>query len=231
MFKTVKGVFDRALAALKRGAKSIVGRIKAFHLTRDQWRRIGAYAALAALLVILGAASSAYRAKRQAAPVEEPPARTVLSARAEPLLPTPEPTPEPIVWVWPLEGEIVGAYSPDEPVWSKTLEQWQTHAALDIAGSPGEVVYACRDGVVADAWCDRVWGNVIAIDHADGYRSVYAGLNTLKLVEVGVEVKAGDVISAVGPSLPCEADLPAHIHFELTQDGAPVDFEAMMKAE
>ncbi|MBR1820842.1 MAG: M23 family metallopeptidase, partial [Clostridia bacterium] len=128
-----------------------------------------------------------------------------------------------------LEGEIVGAYSPELPVWSGTLSQWQTHPALDIAGTPGEAVYACRDGVVSDAWHDRLWGNVIVIDHADGYQSTYAGLNTLNLAEVGQAVAAGDVISAVGPSLPCEADQPAHIHFQLTWNGEPADFEALVK--
>ena len=41
--------------------------------------------------------------------------------------------------------EILAEYAPDAPVWSETLGQWQTHPALDIAGSPGEAVYACRD--------------------------------------------------------------------------------------
>lgn len=202
--------------------------MRSVHLTRAQWGKVGGYAALALLLVILGVASSAYRSRHHAQEAEAPSARAAISARAEAAWPTPAPTPEPIQWVWPIEGEIVGAYSPDAPVWSRTLEQWQTHPALDLAGVPGEAVYACRDGVIADAWTDRVWGNAIAIDHADGYRSFYAGLNTIRLVDVGATVSAGDVISAVGPSLPCEADLPAHIHFELTRDGAPVDFEAMM---
>ena len=55
-------------------------------------------------------------------------------------------------------------YAPDAPVWSETLGQWQTHPALDIAGSPGEAVYACREGVVSEAWSDRLWGNVVVID-------------------------------------------------------------------
>lgn len=214
MFGKIKAFYQRARSWLSARARAI---------SREQWGRIGYYAALALLLVALGAASHAYR-NRTAAPVTQPSARTALSAKAEVHLPTPEPTQEPVRWVWPIEGEIVGEYMPDEPVWSATLEQWQTHPALDIAGSPGEAVYACRDGEIADAWCDRLWGNVIAIDHSDGWQSRYCGLNTLNLVEVGQQVKAGDVISAVAPSVPCEADLPAHIHFELTKDGEAAEF-------
>lgn len=207
-------LWNRALETLKRA-------------NRAQWGRIAYYAALALLLVALGAASHAYRNRNAAAIVQES-AQTALSARAELPLTTPEPTVEPVPWTWPLEGEIVGEYAPNEPVWSATLEQWQTHPGIDIAGSPGEAVYACRDGEISDAWCDRLWGNVIVIDHDDGWQSVYRGVNTLKLVEVGQRVSAGDVISAVAPSLPCEADLPAHIHFELTHGGESVDFQSIL---
>lgn len=217
------------LNRIKQACGGAIGRLsrRIGAVSRAQWGRAAYYAGLALLLALLGAASHAYRAKLSQ-PVEPPPAREALSAQAEPLLPTPEPTPEPVVWAWPLEGEIVGEYAPDAPVWSGTLMQWQTHPALDIAGSPGEAVYACRDGVVADAYHDRLWGNVIVLEHGDGYRSTYCGLNTLNLVEVGQSVAVGDVLSAVAPSVPCEADLPAHIHFELTQAGETADFQALL---
>ena len=196
-------------------------------LSREQWGRLAWYAGMAVLLAVLGAASHAYR-ERLAAPARPAPAESAISVQAEPPRPTPAPAPEPLRWAWPLEGEIIGAYSPDEPVWSGTLMQWQTHPALDIAGAPGEAVYACRDGVVADAYHDRLWGNVIVIDHGDGCVSTYRGLNTLNLVEVGQEVDAGEVISAVAPNVPCESDLPAHIHFEWTSGGEAGDFEEMI---
>lgn len=190
--------------------------------------KAGYYAALVCLLALLGSASYAYRSQGQT-PREEPARQAV--QRTEPALQAflPEPTPEPARWIWPLEGEIVGAYSPDAPVWSSTLTQWQTHAGLDIAGSPGEAVYACADGTVADAWKDALWGNVIVIDHGDGYRSTYASVNTLNLVRAGDAVCAGDVISAVGQSAACESELGWHLHFALERDGEPVDFEALTR--
>ncbi len=220
MLERIKAFFNNTTDRMRSGLKAV---------SREQWGRVGYYAALALLLVALGAASSAYRGRRLAPKEREPVVQTALSARAEAVLPTTEPTPAPAEWVWPLEGEIIGEYSPDEPVWSATLEQWQTHPALDIAGSPGEAVYAVRDGEICDAWCDRLWGNVIVIDHEDGWQSVYRGLNTLNLARIGDTVKAGDVISAVAPTVPCEADLAPHIHFELTRDGQDADFAQMMR--
>ena len=195
-------------------------------LNRETMSKAGYYAALAALLVILGCASHAYRARRtEAAQVPEPRV-PVLAARST-AIPTPRPTPEPEIWQWPLEGEIIGEYAPDAPVWSRTLSQWQTHPALDIAALPGEAVCACADGTVVDAWQDALWGNVIVIGHEDGYESTYANLNTLNLVGVGDVGSRGEVISSVGSSAACEGSMPWHLHFALTKDGAPVDFAGL----
>lgn len=190
--------------------------------------RLGFYAALALLLTLLGLASHAYRersAERARADAVDAPKPVAAMRQSESAS---EPEADAPKWVWPLEGEIIGAYSPGEPVWSDTLGQWQNHPALDIAGTPGEAVFACADGTVSDAWSDRLWGNVIVIAHEDGYASTYAGVNTLKLVSPGDAVAAGDVISAVGAGAESEADLPAHLHFELKRDGESVDIRDLI---
>jgi len=215
------------LEGIKSSIKGAWRALRGACVSRKALGRVGYYAALAALLAILGLASYAYRARIGRATGGAPQPPEVLSVQAQAVPATPEPTPEPERWLWPLEGEIIQPYSPVTPVWSRTMEQWQTHAALDIVGSPGEAVYACRDGEVADAWSDRLWGNVITIDHGDGYQSTYAGLNTLNMVSVGERVRAGQVIGSVGQSAACEADAGWHLHFELTLDGAPEDFAAL----
>ena len=192
-------------------------------------RRAGYYMGLALLLALLGLGSHAWRTRGRDsgdAPVEPP--RAAMAVGIPTPGPAPSATPQPPLWDWPLRGEILAEYSPDAPVWSETLGQWQTHPALDIAGSPGEAVYACREGVVSEAWSDRLWGNVVVIDHDDGYRSSYAGLNTLKLVKEGDAVELGQVIGSVGQSAACEAERGWHVHFGLTRDGAPVDFRALV---
>ena len=211
--KRIRRVAERSGEALKQGHALITALLPS--------GRAGSYIALAALLALLGAGTYALRTGGTDVSLEpvQPP-RAALAVQNP--VPTPQPSPEPEIWAWPVEGEVLAAYS-DAPVWSDTLGQWQTHAAIDIAAAPGEAVYACRDGVVADAWSDRLWGNVIVLDHGDGWQSTCAGLNTLNLVAVGERVGKGVIISAAAPSVPCEADLPAHVHFTLTKEGETVD--------
>ena len=189
----------------------------------------GAMRSLAALALVLLLGAASVSARRQL--TAGSPAQTQTREAAAALLPagqaaTPEPTatPEPARWQWPVAGEILGAYSPEALVWSDTMGQWQAHPALDIAAAPGEAVCACADGTVADAWQDRLWGDVIVLDHGDGWRSTYANLNTLNLVTVGASVRKSDVISAVGRTADCESGMDWHLHFALEKDGAPVDF-------
>ncbi len=218
------GLFEKAARMVRNTLNSIACRVRG--LSRGQRARVCYYVALAALLALLGSASYAYRT-REKWPDPEP-AQTYTSAVAvHSAEPEPVPTPAPAEWLWPLSGEIIGEYAPDTTVWSSTLGQWQTHPAVDIAGSPGEAVCACADGTVADAWQDALWGNVIRISHPGGYTSTYANLNTLNLVEIGRAVSAGDVISAVGQSACCESEMPWHLHFSIEREGEPVDFAAL----
>ena len=130
-----------------------------------------------------------------------------------------------------LNGEILVPCSQNEPVWFASLGQWQIHAALDIAGAPGEAIRACGDGIVGEAWKDPLWGNSIRLEHADGFVSTYSNLNTLNLVQTGSAVMAGDVIGSVGRSAAVESELPWHLHFEMRCGDTAVDFERLMSGE
>lgn len=237
MLESMKQRMDNMWRRLAGWGEAAASGAVAFARCREKRRRLGYYTGLALLLTLLGVGSHAWRTRGASdAPESGEAPRAAALARIPTLAPAPflEPmppaTPEPVRWVWPLEGEILSGYSPDAPVWSQTLAQWQTHAALDIAGSPGEAVYACRDGTVAEKWSDRLWGNVIVIEHDEGYRSTYAGLNTLEMVNEGDSVEAGQVIGSVGQSAVCEAELGWHLHFELARAGESVDFRKLSVA-
>jgi murein DD-endopeptidase MepM/ murein hydrolase activator NlpD len=88
------------------------------------------------------------------------------------------------------------------------------HLGIDIAGVPGNPVYAVDNGVVTYAgWSDSGYGNVIVIDHGNGWLSLYGHLSDASLtVNCGSFVKQGDTIAAVGAT---GNTTGPNLHFEL----------------
>ena len=89
------------------------------------------------------------------------------------------------------------------------------HRAIDIAGSIGNPVYAVDDGVVVYSnWNEHGYGNLIVIDHGNGWQSVYAHLdNYLKFC--GQNVKQGEQIGMLGTT---GNSTGPHLHFELRHE-------------
>lgn len=86
------------------------------------------------------------------------------------------------------------------------------HLGLDFAGNEGEGVYASDAGVVVYAgWNDYGYGNMVMIDHGNGFQSLYAHLSALN-VGCGQSVGQGDVVGAVGST---GRSSGPHLHFEL----------------
>jgi murein DD-endopeptidase MepM/ murein hydrolase activator NlpD len=86
------------------------------------------------------------------------------------------------------------------------------HRGLDFAGNEGEAVYAADAGVIVYAgWNNYGYGNMIMIDHGNGFQSLYAHLSALN-VGCGQSVGQGEVIGAVGNT---GRSSGAHLHFEL----------------
>lgn len=86
------------------------------------------------------------------------------------------------------------------------------HNGLDFAGNEGEGVYAVDAGVVVYAgWNDYGYGNMIMIDHGNGFQSLYAHLSALN-VGCGQSVGQEEVVGAVGST---GRSSGPHLHFEL----------------
>ncbi len=93
------------------------------------------------------------------------------------------------------------------------------HHGLEIGIASGQPVRAVFDGrVVFSSWF-RGYGQMIVIDHADGYLSLY-GQVAERLVVAGQEVHQGDVIARSGDS--GTLDSPG-LYFEIRHDGKPED--------
>ncbi|NWF63542.1 MAG: M23 family metallopeptidase [Chloroflexi bacterium] len=86
------------------------------------------------------------------------------------------------------------------------------HNGLDFAGNTGEAVYASDAGVIVYAgWNDYGYGNMIMVDHGNGFQTLYAHLSALN-VGCGQSVGQGEVIGAVGST---GRSSGSHLHFEI----------------
>lgn len=99
------------------------------------------------------------------------------------------------------------------------------HKGLDLRVPVGTPVQAARDGVVVSAESWRGYGLVVILRHGDGWTSRYAHLNGFE-VRPGEQVLAGQVIATSGQS--GNATGP-HLHFEIRQNGVPVDPVAFLQ--
>ena len=90
---------------------------------------------------------------------------------------------------------------------------------LFIKTSEGSEVKSVASGRVVFADWLRGFGNLLIVDHGDGYMSLY-GNNQALLKKVGETVKGGDTIAAVGNSGGNET---AGLYFELRHRSKPFD--------
>ena len=113
-----------------------------------------------------------------------------------------------------------------------TTERWlsgyhynpNVHPAIDIAGSIGNQVWASDSGVVVySGWSNYGYGNLVVIDHGNGWQTLYSHLNNI-FVGCGQSVFQGDVIGGLGTTGNSSGP---HLHFEMIYAGVkvnPMDF-------
>ncbi len=153
-------------------------------------------------------------------PTVIPTAVPLPSATAEP---TKKPASAPSKVAPPVEGEIIFGYAVDKLLYSVTLDQWTTHAAVDIKADAGTSVKCVFAGTVERVNKDDALGCSVTVSHANGRSTLYANLGEDVRVKVGDRVNAGDVLGTVGTSAISECALPPHLHFAITVDGVSKD--------
>ena len=113
---------------------------------------------------------------------------------------------------WPVSGSLLASYGGRMP-------DGRRSDGVLIAAAAGTAVKAVADGTVVFADWMTGYGNILIIDHGNGYMSLYAHNDGL-LRDAGDTVKRGDTVASVGTS--GGQDSPA-LYFELRRDGAPVN--------
>jgi murein DD-endopeptidase MepM/ murein hydrolase activator NlpD len=95
------------------------------------------------------------------------------------------------------------------------------HSGIDIAAAYGREVDAVSEGRVAFAGTAPGYGNTVVIEHPGGATTRYAHLAAVDVYK-GERVQAGEAIGTVGQT---GRSTGPHLHFELLQDGRPVNPE------
>jgi murein DD-endopeptidase MepM/ murein hydrolase activator NlpD len=93
------------------------------------------------------------------------------------------------------------------------------HTGIDIAVPLGSAVSAVAEGVVTYAGQREGYGNVVEIDHGNGYMTRYAHNGAL-LVHPGERVGVGQEIATAGST---GRSTGPHVHFEVWYKGAVVN--------
>lgn len=118
--------------------------------------------------------------------------------------------------LWPVVGEITSRFG-------ERLDPFRGegafHSGLDIASHYGDPIRATADGVVIEVGRHEGYGRLVVVDHGFGVTTWYAHLSGYN-AEVGMTVKAGDVIGYEGDS---GRSTGAHLHYEVRINNTPVN--------
>lgn len=116
------------------------------------------------------------------------------------------------------EGNYSGAYGTGVFAWPTAAhylsgnDYWSGHLGIDIAGSLGDSISAADAGVVVFAgWANGGYGNMVMIDHGNGYQTLYAHLSSVSAY-CGQSVYTGTYIGAMGST---GNSTGPHLHFEV----------------
>lgn len=101
------------------------------------------------------------------------------------------------------------------------------HPGLDLAGWPGTHILATAPGTVIHASWNGPYGNMIEIDHGNGFHTRYGHMRRLR-VTVGETVNTGDHIGDMGKT---GRVTDTHLHYEIWFKGEYIDPAPFLKAQ
>jgi len=134
------------------------------------------------------------------------------------------------VYVWPLAtpGEVYVS-RPGPIVWPtirREISGWSfhdprnpDHPGVDIAADEGDPVVAVAEGSVMFAGLAGDYGNLVIVQHAEGWSSYYSQLSEI-LVAEAQDLEQGELLGRAGSTGHSSGP---HLHFELRHQGVPVD--------
>jgi septal ring factor EnvC (AmiA/AmiB activator) len=123
---------------------------------------------------------------------------------------------------WPTEGRIVAEFGP------QTHPRFGTEtlrSGVDIDAPEGTPIRAVASGRVAYRGWLKGYGNLVVLDHGDGYHTLYAHAAQV-LVDEGDQIKGGAVIGRVGETGSVEGP---RLYFEVRYQGRAEDPQVWLR--
>ena len=118
--------------------------------------------------------------------------------------------------LWPVRGILTSAFGVRLSPFTETQV---FHEGLDIEAPAGAPVRAAAGGKVLRSGYEALYGNILVVDHGNGFRTGYAHLAE-RLVATGDSVQKGDLIGKVGDT---GRTTGPHLHYEVRVNGLPVN--------
>lgn len=124
---------------------------------------------------------------------------------------------------WPVDnGRITARFGTEQHPTLRTITQ---NTGIDITVKTGSTVYAVADGEVSKIHWLPSFGNLLILNHRDGYRTVYAHLSDISVNE-GESIKEGAKIGNSG-----EAIAGSILHFEIYKEREKLNPEEWLRGK
>jgi murein DD-endopeptidase MepM/ murein hydrolase activator NlpD len=125
-------------------------------------------------------------------------------------------------------GQCAGGYTggavgsgyfiwPAQLHWVVGNDYWAGHLGLDLAAALGDPIVAADNGVVVfGGWSNWGYGNMVVVDHGNGWQTLYAHLSQWN-VSCGQSVLQGNIVGLGGNTGNSSGP---HLHFEMNYQGS-----------
>ncbi|MBQ5583517.1 MAG: peptidoglycan DD-metalloendopeptidase family protein [Ruminiclostridium sp.] len=117
-------------------------------------------------------------------------------------------------FLWPTTGQITSPFG-----YRTIFGSTSFHRGLDIANAAGMDILASAGGTVTWAGPKGTYGNLLILDHGNGFTTYYAHCSRL-LVTEGDAVSQGEKIALMGST---GRSTGSHLHFEVRWQDEPLD--------
>jgi murein DD-endopeptidase MepM/ murein hydrolase activator NlpD len=118
--------------------------------------------------------------------------------------------------LWPVRGILSSGFGVRTSPFTDTPV---VHQGLDIVARPGVPVRAAAAGRVVRSGYESLYGNVVVLEHGNGYRTLYAHLAE-RTAAAGDIVQKGNPIGTVGDT---GRTTGPHLHYEVHLNGLAVN--------